>query len=106
VSATRVSCDDDFCTSTYNGLLPDCKKELPCQYNVVYGDGSSTAGYFVSDTVQFERVTGNLQTGLSNGTVTFGSVAVLLLYCGFVVLNIFQMLCLDFEGLIRVQLLI
>jgi len=79
VSATRVSCDDDFCTSTYNGLLPDCKKELPCQYNVVYGDGSSTAGYFVSDTVQFERVTGNLQTGLSNGTVTFGSVAVLLL---------------------------
>lgn len=72
VSATRISCDDDFCTSTYNGLLPDCKKELPCQYNVVYGDGSSTAGYFVRDAVQFERVTGNLQTALSNGTVTFG----------------------------------
>lgn len=72
MSATRVSCDDDFCTSTYSGLLPDCKKGLPCQYNVVYGDGSSTAGYFVSDAVQFEQVTGNLQTALSNGTVAFG----------------------------------
>ncbi|KAJ6697064.1 hypothetical protein OIU85_003428 [Salix viminalis] len=32
----------------------------------------STAGYFVRDTVQFERVTGNHQTALSNGTITFG----------------------------------
>ncbi|CAK7340152.1 unnamed protein product [Dovyalis caffra] len=57
----------------------DCNKcptkselELPCQYNVVYGDGSSTAGYFVKDNLQFERVTGNQQTALSNGTVIFG----------------------------------
>lgn len=79
MSAARVYCEDDFCTSTYNGMLPGCKKDLPCQYNVVYGDGSSTAGYFVRDTVQFERVTGNHQTALSNGTITFGSVAALLL---------------------------
>ena len=79
MSAARVYCEDDFCTSTYNGMLPGCKKDLPCQYNVVYGDGSSTAGYFVRDTVQFERVTGNQQTTLSNGTIIFGSVAALLL---------------------------
>ena len=51
VSAARVYCEDDFCTSTYNGMLPGCKKDLPCQYNVVYGDGSSTAGYFVLTTL-------------------------------------------------------
>lgn len=82
-SATRVYCDDDFCTSTYNGVLSGCTKDLPCQYSVVYGDGSSTAGYFVRDTVQFEQVTGNLQTALTNGSVAFGWVETVIVYCVF-----------------------
>lgn len=67
-----VTCDQDFCTSTYDGQLPGCRPELLCQYNVVYGDGSSTAGYFVKDTLHFNKVTGNRQTATGNGSVIFG----------------------------------
>ncbi|EOY09778.1 hypothetical protein QUC31_010342 [Theobroma cacao] len=71
-TSSLVYCDQDFCTSTYDGPLPGCKPYLQCQYNVVYGDGSSTAGYFVKDTIHLQQVTGNLQTGSTNGTVIFG----------------------------------
>ncbi|GLT51854.1 hypothetical protein SLA2020_252320 [Shorea laevis] len=71
-TSSYVYCDQDFCTSTYEGQLPGCKPGLQCQYNVVYGDGSATAGYFVKDDIQFSRVTGNLQTTLTNGSVVFG----------------------------------
>ncbi|EXC29956.1 Aspartic proteinase-like protein 2 [Morus notabilis] len=67
-----VNCDQDFCTSTYDGQLPGCRPELLCQYNVVYGDGSSTAGYFVKDALHFNKVTGNRQTATTNGSVIFG----------------------------------
>lgn len=67
-----VTCDQDFCTTTYDGQLPGCRPELLCQYNVVYGDGSSTAGYFVKDTLHFNKVTGNHQTATTNGSVIFG----------------------------------
>lgn len=70
-----VTCDQDFCTSTYDGPLPGCRGELLCQYNVVYGDGSTTAGYFVKDTVYFNKVSGNYQTQSENGSVIFGWVA-------------------------------
>lgn len=71
-SSKLVTCDQDFCTSTYDGPLPGCRGELLCQYNVVYGDGSTTAGYFVKDTVYFNKVSGNYQTQSENGSVIFG----------------------------------
>ncbi|KAB2085623.1 hypothetical protein ERO13_A05G392900v2 [Gossypium hirsutum] len=71
-TSSLVYCDQDFCTSTYDGPLPGCKPNLQCQYNVVYGDGSSTAGYFVKDNMKLEQVTGNLQSRSTNGTVVFG----------------------------------
>ncbi|KAJ7973640.1 Aspartic proteinase-like protein 2 [Quillaja saponaria] len=68
-----VTCDQDFCTSTYDGnVTPGCKAQYPCRYKVVYGDGSSTAGYFVKDYLKFDRVSGNLQTAPTNGSVIFG----------------------------------
>lgn len=77
-TANLVTCDEKFCTDTYNGPLPGCRPELLCQYNVVYGDGSSTSGYFVHDNVQFNAVTGDLQTSSANGSVIFGCVVLLL----------------------------
>ncbi|XVE90617.1 hypothetical protein DITRI_Ditri20bG0092100 [Diplodiscus trichospermus] len=71
-TSSLVYCDQDFCTSTYDGPLPGCKSNLQCQYNVVYGDGSSTSGYFVKDAIEVQQVTGNLQTASTNGTVVFG----------------------------------
>ncbi|XP_022743763.1 aspartic proteinase-like protein 2 [Durio zibethinus] len=71
-NSSLVYCDQEFCSSTYDGPLPGCKPNLQCQYSVVYGDGSSTAGYFVKDVIQLQQVTGNLQTRSMNGTVVFG----------------------------------
>lgn len=73
-TGTLVTCDQEFCTSMYDGQISGCRPELLCNYNVVYGDGSSTAGYFVKDTLQFNQVTGNFQTAPMNGSVIFGWV--------------------------------
>ncbi|KAK9997953.1 hypothetical protein SO802_017556 [Lithocarpus litseifolius] len=71
-TSSLVACDQAFCTSTYNGQLTGCRPDVLCQYEVVYGDGSSTSGYFVNDNVQFDQVTGNLQTAPGNGSIIFG----------------------------------
>ncbi|KAM1169415.1 hypothetical protein ACFX13_031910 [Malus domestica] len=63
-SSKAVTCNQEFCTSKYNGQLPGCQPDLLCQYDVTYGDGSATAGYFVKDTIQFDKGT--------NGSVVFG----------------------------------
>lgn len=78
-TSSLVTCDQAFCTSTYDGPLPGCRPDLLCQYNVVYGDGSSTAGYFVKDNIQLQRVTGNFQSAPANGSVIFGCVVFLIL---------------------------
>lgn len=38
----------------------------------MYGDGSTTTGYFVSDSLQYNQVSGDGQTRYGNGSVTFG----------------------------------
>nr|XP_018683320.1 PREDICTED: aspartic proteinase-like protein 2 isoform X2 [Musa acuminata subsp. malaccensis] len=70
-SGSLVSCQEKFCVSTY-GDIPGCEASLPCQYSVIYGDGSSTSGYFVTDTIQYNQVSGNHQTKPVNASVTFG----------------------------------
>lgn len=45
---------------------------MNCEYNVTYGDGSITAGYFVRDNFRLDQVTGNLQTSAMNGSIAFG----------------------------------
>ncbi|XP_050363398.1 aspartic proteinase 36-like [Argentina anserina] len=71
-SSELISCDQEFCTAQYGGQLLGCKPELQCQYNVVYGDGSSTVGYFVKDVIEFDRVSGSHQTSVTNGSIVFG----------------------------------
>lgn len=67
-----VTCDQPFCSATYDGPIPGCKPDLLCQYKVIYGDGSATAGYFVKDYVQLQQPVGNHQTTVTNGSVIFG----------------------------------
>ncbi|KAI6684359.1 hypothetical protein NL676_030272 [Syzygium grande] len=74
-TADLVTCDQDFCTSTYHTLLPGCKPDMLCEYKLSYGDGSTTSGYFVEDNVQLDQVTGNLQASSSNSSVIFGCAA-------------------------------
>ncbi|XP_021900146.1 aspartic proteinase-like protein 2 isoform X1 [Carica papaya] len=71
-TAKRVTCDDDFCSLISSSQSSTCQLGSPCEYTVVYGDGSSTNGYFVRDTVHLDQVTGNHQTGSTNGSIVFG----------------------------------
>uniref|UniRef100_A0A5B6YK01 Putative Eukaryotic aspartyl protease family protein isoform 1 n=1 Tax=Davidia involucrata TaxID=16924 RepID=A0A5B6YK01_DAVIN len=72
VTGEIVTCEADFCSTVFETPLAGCKVGTICPYSVTYGDGSSTAGYFVKDNVQLNRVSGNLQTTSMNGTIAFG----------------------------------
>ncbi|KAG5549617.1 hypothetical protein RHGRI_014807 [Rhododendron griersonianum] len=69
-TGTLLTCDQDFCIETFNPT--GCKVGATCPYQVTYGDGSSSLGYFVSDNIQLNRASGNLQTTPMNGSVAFG----------------------------------
>lgn len=71
-TAKEVTCNHHFCTKMFSAPYADCKVGMRCEYQVSYGDGSKTAGYFVQDNVHFHQVSGNLQTKSLNGTITFG----------------------------------
>ncbi|KAI3796853.1 hypothetical protein L1987_39539 [Smallanthus sonchifolius] len=71
-SAKMVGCDHEFCTSTFTGQSDECKAGMLCAYAVKYGDGSSTAGYFVNDNVKLDQVSGNRQTTSMSGNIIFG----------------------------------
>lgn len=71
-TAKLVPCTQDFCSATYEGPVPGCTPDLLCEYKVVYGDGSSSVGYFVKDTVQLGRVSGNLAMASANTSIIFG----------------------------------
>ncbi|KAK7394281.1 hypothetical protein VNO78_14803 [Psophocarpus tetragonolobus] len=71
-SAKLVPCDQDFCKEINGGLLSGCTSNISCPYLEIYGDGSSTAGYFVKDIVLYDQVSGDLKTDSANGTIVFG----------------------------------
>ncbi|KAK8938166.1 hypothetical protein KSP40_PGU010290 [Platanthera guangdongensis] len=74
-SGRLVTCEESFCLSTYGGDIPGCVPDASCEYNVLYGDGSSTAGYFVTDYLQYNQVSGNHQTITANTSVSFGKMS-------------------------------
>ncbi|XP_021734363.1 aspartic proteinase-like protein 2 [Chenopodium quinoa] len=71
-TANLVNCDDSQCTMIYQGTLSGCQPDMLCQYEVTYGDGSTTSGYFVEDDFHYDRVSGNMQTTSGNGSIVFG----------------------------------
>ncbi|WOL01409.1 aspartic proteinase-like protein 2 isoform X2 [Canna indica] len=70
-SRRLISCQDSFCLSV-NGEVPYCLEKMPCDYSVRYGDGSSSAGFYVEDVVQYNRVSRDHRTKLVSANVTFG----------------------------------
>lgn len=71
-SGKQVTCDQDVCSLMYNNQYSACKDQKPCEYSITYADNTTMSGFFVTDTVQFDQVTGNLQTNPTDGTVSFG----------------------------------
>ncbi|XP_071723165.1 aspartic proteinase 36 [Rutidosis leptorrhynchoides] len=68
-----VTCSQPFCYEVNGGTPYGCSMpNKTCTYLEIYGDGSSTAGTFVKDIVQYARVSGDLETSSANGTVMFG----------------------------------
>lgn len=84
-----VSCGHEFCKEIGGGST-GCNANSSCLYTEVYGDGSYTIGYFVEDVVQYDRISGDLQTKSANGTVIFGYVIILIL------LYLLLLICLIF----------
>lgn len=69
-----VTCDQDFCAEINGGAVTGCKANASCLYTETYGDGSYSIGYFVEDVVQYDSVSGDLETKQANGSVIFGYV--------------------------------
>ncbi|XAR48775.1 Nepenthesin [Bertholletia excelsa] len=67
-----VPCNHEFCLEINGGQVSGCTANISCLYTEVYGDGSFSIGYFVKDVVQYDRVSGDLQTSSANGSVIFG----------------------------------
>ncbi|XP_047313941.1 aspartic proteinase 36-like, partial [Impatiens glandulifera] len=67
LTRTKVFCYSQFCIET-----PNCATNVTCLYTEVYGDGSYSLGYFVKDLVQYDSVSGDLQTMTANQSFIFG----------------------------------
>lgn len=67
-----VTCSQDFCAEINGGAVTGCKANASCLYTETYGDGGYSMGYFVMDVVQYDSVSGDLETKLANGSVIFG----------------------------------
>lgn len=89
-TSESVSCDQEFCSSTYDGPIPGCKSEIPCPYSITYGDGSATTGYYVQDYLTFNRVDGNLHTAPQNSSIIFGWEWFLMLHNIIIVVDLWQ----------------
>ncbi|KAG0623566.1 hypothetical protein M758_3G183700 [Ceratodon purpureus] len=71
---TGISCTDPECkVAAYPGNPTCSSNPLECPYSTLYGDGSSTNGYFVNDLFTFSQVqSGNATTTTGSATLTFG----------------------------------
>ncbi|PWZ23912.1 Aspartic proteinase-like protein 2 [Zea mays] len=75
--ATVVGCQDEFCVATNSaagGVPPTCSStSSPCQFAITYEDGGTAAGFYVTDLVHYNQVSGgDGQTTTSNASITFG----------------------------------
>ncbi|KAI5071397.1 hypothetical protein GOP47_0013648 [Adiantum capillus-veneris] len=68
LSSSKVLCGDVYCDVASSG---ECQTADLCGYQLGYGDGSSSQGYFVRDALQLKLVFGNIST-VANATVAFG----------------------------------
>ncbi|KAI3947948.1 hypothetical protein MKW92_024889 [Papaver armeniacum] len=71
-SASPISCIDSVCSSLVQTAEAVCLENSQCSYQFQYGDGSGTAGFYVSDMLGFDTVTGNSLMSNSSAPVVFG----------------------------------
>nr|GEZ22877.1 aspartic peptidase [Tanacetum cinerariifolium] len=72
LTSARVTCDQKFCLDINQGTVGGCRPNVSCMFVENYEDGSGSIGYFIKDVVQYDSVSGDLETKLANGSVIFG----------------------------------
>lgn len=74
-TASLISCSDPICTSAtaVQSAATECSPQISqCRYRFLYGDGSGTSGYYVTDLMYFDMILGQSMLANSSATVAFG----------------------------------
>ncbi|KAK4432502.1 Aspartic proteinase-like protein 2 [Sesamum alatum] len=72
-SVSPISCSDKICASIVQVASAECSTESnQCGYSFQYGDGSGTAGFYVSDMLYFDTILGTSLIANSSAPIVFG----------------------------------
>ncbi|XAR69679.1 Nepenthesin [Bertholletia excelsa] len=72
-TASLISCSDSTCASVVQTTSAQCLGQSnQCGYSFRYRDGSGTSGFYVSDLLHFDTITGDLSVANSSALITFG----------------------------------
>ncbi|KAL0344721.1 UNVERIFIED_CONTAM: Aspartic proteinase-like protein 2 [Sesamum radiatum] len=72
-SVSPISCSDNICASMVQLASAECSTESnQCGYSFQYGDGSGTAGFYVSDMLYFDTILGTSLIANSSAPIVFG----------------------------------
>ncbi|KFK24246.1 hypothetical protein AALP_AAs44256U000300 [Arabis alpina] len=72
LTAGSVTCSDPICSSVFQTTAAQCSENNQCGYSFRYGDGSGTAGYYMTDTFYFDAVLGESLVANSSAPIVFG----------------------------------
>jgi len=72
-TASLISCSDPTCASVVQTTAVQCLDQShQCGYSFQYRDESGTSGFYVSDLLHFDTITGDLLVANSSASITFG----------------------------------
>ncbi|KAI3474623.1 hypothetical protein Pfo_029793 [Paulownia fortunei] len=72
-TVSPISCSDNICASIVQTASAECSAESnQCGYSFQYGDGSGTAGFYVSDLIYFDTILGTSLVANSSAPIVFG----------------------------------
>eukprot|EP00250_Pteridium_aquilinum_P029906 c40312_g1_i1 orf=119-1654(+) len=71
-TSSPITCKDSMCDHAFKLTNSDCDGTRLCGYNFQYGDGSSTTGYLVADTLIYSTVQSNNTLANSEAKIVFG----------------------------------
>uniref|UniRef100_A0ACD5WJ96 Uncharacterized protein n=2 Tax=Avena sativa TaxID=4498 RepID=A0ACD5WJ96_AVESA len=74
-TSSRISCSDHRCKVSEQSGSGFCRTQSGlCGYDLKYGDQTRVSGYYVSDTMYFNTITGNQSSANSSASVVFGCI--------------------------------
>ncbi|XP_020258664.1 aspartic proteinase-like protein 2, partial [Asparagus officinalis] len=75
-TASLIGCSDQRCSNAIQTGEATCNSSnsssSQCSYSFRYGDGSATSGYYVSDTLYFDKIDKNDKAANSSAKIIFG----------------------------------